>query len=65
MLAVTELSKRGHPLDPLAIPTRAFYEGITMTKFNNLNVKRVKSNLKYSESKLVKKKKDHGERKKH
>ena len=26
-----------------------------MTKFNNLKVKRVKSNLKYSESKLVKK----------
>ena len=28
-----------------------------MTKFNNLKVKRVKSNLKYTESKLVKKKK--------
>ena len=27
-----------------------------MTKFNNLKVKRVKSNLKYTESKLVKKK---------
>ena len=26
-----------------------------MTKFNNLKVKRVKSNLKYTESKLVKK----------
>ena len=34
-----------------------------MTKFNNLKVKRVKSNLKYTESKLVKKKK-HGKRKK-
>ena len=31
-----------------------FYEGISMTKFNNLKVKRVKSNLKYTESKLVK-----------
>ena len=30
------------------------YEGISMTKFNNLKVKRVKSNLKYTESKLVK-----------
>ena len=28
-----------------------------MTKFNNLKVKRVKSNLKYTQSKLVKKKK--------
>ena len=28
-----------------------------MTKFNDLKVKRVKSNLKYTESKLVKKKK--------
>ena len=27
-----------------------------MTKFNDLKVKRVKSNLKYTESKLVKKK---------
>ena len=27
-----------------------------MTKFNNLNAKRVKSSLKYTESKLVKKK---------
>ena len=34
-----------------------------MTKFNNLKVKRVKSNLKYTESKLVKKK-NHGKRKK-
>ena len=34
-----------------------------MTKFNNLKVKRVKSNLKYTESKLVKK--DHGKRKKY
>ena len=33
------------------------YEGISMTKFNNLKVKRVESNLKYTESKLVKKKK--------
>ena len=33
------------------------YESISMTKFNNLKVKRVKSNLKYTESKLVKKKK--------
>ena len=32
------------------------YEGISMTKFNNLKVKRVESNLKYTESKLVKKK---------
>ena len=32
------------------------YEGISMKKFNNLKVKRVKSNLKYTESKLVKKK---------
>ena len=32
------------------------YERISMTKFNNLKVKRVKSNLKYIESKLVKKK---------
>ena len=31
------------------------YEGISMTKFNNLRVKRVKSNLKYTESKLAKK----------
>ena len=31
------------------------YGGISMTKFNNLKVKRVKSNLKYTESKLVKK----------
>ena len=29
------------------------YEGICMPKFNVLKVKRVKSNLKYSESKLV------------
>ena len=35
---------------------------LAMTKFNNLKVKRVKSNLKYTESKLVKK--DHGKRKK-
>ena len=39
------------------------YEGISMTKFNNLKVKRVKSNLKYTESKLVKN--DHGKRKKY
>ena len=32
------------------------YKGISMTKFNNLNAKRVKSSLKYTESKLVKKK---------
>ena len=31
------------------------YEGICLTKFNALKVKRVKSNLKYTESKLVKK----------
>ena len=37
--------------------TRPIYEGISMTKFNNLKVKRVESNLKYTESKLVKKKK--------
>ena len=36
-----------------------------MTIFNNLKVKRVKSNLKYTKSKLVKKKKDHGKRKKY
>ena len=35
-----------------------------MTIFNNLKVKRVKSNLKYTKSKLVKKK-DHGKRKKY
>ena len=40
----------------------AIYEGISMTKFNNLKAKRVQSNLKYTESKLVKK--DHGKRKK-
>ena len=34
-----------------------------MTKFNNLKVKRVKSILKYAESKLVKK--DHCKRKKY
>ena len=34
-----------------------------MTKFNNLRVKRVKSNLVYTESKLVKK--DHGKKKKY
>ena len=39
-----------------------FYEGISMTKFNNLKAKSVQSNLKYTESKLVKK--DHGKRKK-
>ena len=33
-----------------------------MTKFNNLKAKSVQSNLKYTESKLVKK--DHGKRKK-
>ena len=33
-----------------------------MTKFSNLNVKRVRSNLKHTESKLVKK--DHAKRKK-
>ena len=32
------------------------YEGISVTKFNNLKVKRDKSNLTYTESKLVKKK---------
>ena len=31
-----------------------YYEGISLTKFNNLNVKRVKSSLKYTKSKLVK-----------
>ena len=31
------------------------YEGISVTKFNNLNVKKVESSLKYTESKLVKK----------
>ena len=37
-----------------------------MTKFSNLNVERVRSNLKYTESKLVKKKKkDHVKRKKY
>ena len=34
-----------------------------MTKFNNLKVKRIKSNLKCTESKLVKK--DHGKGKKY
>ena len=34
-----------------------------MTKFNNVRVKRVKSNLVYTESKLVKK--DHGKKKKY
>ena len=34
-----------------------------MTKFSNLKVKRVRSNLKHTESKLVKKK-DHAKRKK-
>ena len=33
--------------------TEEVYEGISITKFNNLRVKRVKSNLKYTESKLV------------
>ena len=32
------------------------YEGISMTKFSNLKMKRVESNLIYTESKLVKKK---------
>ena len=41
------------------------YESISMTKLNNLKVKRVKSNLKYTESKLVKKKKDHFKKKKY
>ena len=41
-------------------------EGISMAKFNNLRVKRVKSNLKYTESKLAKKKKkNHAKRKKY
>ena len=31
------------------------YEGISMTKFSNIRVERVKSNLKYTESKLVNK----------
>ena len=31
------------------------YEGISMTNFSNLKVKREKSNLKYTESKLVQK----------
>ena len=35
-----------------------------MTKFNDLKVKRVKSNLKYTASKLVKKK-DHVKREKY
>ena len=39
------------------------YGGISMTKFNNLKVKRVQSNLKYTESKLVKK--YHSKRKKY
>ena len=30
------------------------YEGISMTKFSNLKLKRVKSNVKYTESKLAK-----------
>ena len=40
------------------------YEGISMAKFNNLRMKRVKSNLKYTESKLAKKK-NHAKRKKY
>ena len=32
-----------------------------MTKFNNLKLKRAKSNLKYTESKFAKKKKTTGE----
>ena len=39
------------------------YEGISMTKFNEVKVKRVKSNPKYTELKLVKN--DHGKRKKY
>ena len=39
-----------------------YYKGISMTKFNNLKVKSVKSNLKYTESKLTK---DHGKWKKY
>ena len=38
-----------------------FYEGISMTKFNKLKVKRFKSNLRYAKSKLVKK--DHSKKK--
>ena len=40
-----------------------YYEGISMTKFNDVKVKRVKSNPKYTELKLVKN--DHGKRKKY
>ena len=40
-----------------------FYEGISMTKFNKLKVKRFKSNLRYAKSKLVKK--DHSKKKKY
>ena len=36
------------------------YEDISTTKFNNLKVKRVKSNLKYTESKLVNKATEEG-----
>ena len=39
------------------------YEVISMTKFNDVKVKRVKSNPKYTELKLVKN--DHGKRKKY
>ena len=39
------------------------YEGISMTKFIEVKVKRVKSNPKYTELKLVKN--DHGKRKKY
>ena len=41
--------------DPCRAHTRYAYEGISMTKFNNPKVKRVKSNLKLTKSKLVKK----------
>ena len=40
--------------NPLA-DSFTYYEVISMTKFNNLRVKRAKSNVKYTESKLAKK----------
>ena len=56
--------KPKHP-HPKPIPAHAgthlnsciqIYESISMTKFNNIRVKRVKSNLKYTDSNLVNKK---------
>ena len=65
-LDVTTMFTYSHANTPLDQSGRAYYlsyfinmvytyGGISMTKFNNLKVKRVKSILKYAESKLVKK----------